>query len=127
MQELERDNVAVCSGENTGQDYCRSIKEGCWQMIKEETSWLWFDKNWRQAGMQYVWILVFDHNGLGNEKNSWKWWEWHKMVVYIQTWWFGFCRWHSSNFLYQTADSGLNNKAGGRSQMIQAQGQYRKD
>ena len=30
----------------------------------------WFDI--KTAGMQYVWILVFDHNGLGNEENSWK-------------------------------------------------------
>ena len=47
----------------------------------------WFDiKTGVKQGCNIsVWILVFDHNGLGNEKNSWKWSEWYKMEVYIQT------------------------------------------
>ena len=36
-----------------------------------------FDPQLSEARVQYVWILVLDHNGLSDEKNSWKWREWH--------------------------------------------------
>ena len=46
MQELKMENVAVWSGENTGQDYYRTnYKEGCWQTIKEVTSQVFILRN----------------------------------------------------------------------------------
>ena len=41
------------------------------------------NKNWHKARVKYVWILVLDRNRLGDEKDSWKWQEWHKLEAYI--------------------------------------------